>query len=383
MMGPYVPPGHAPPFQVVDDAHHGAWVIIVVALGLVLSLVSFSIRLYVRIALHPPFGKDDYILLGATIVAIIQAVLLFEACAKGFGTSMELLEKEDAKIVQILVNISDILYLLTLYTTKCCVVGIYLRLSPQKLHKRSSWGTLVLCTLWVVPAILILTIDCGFNHPWNIAGRQCPNLLKRWQFIVALDIATELILFALAVILLAGLFMPLKRKFTIAFAFIFRIPMIVFAILHIIYLHRAIGSPDPTLDAVPALIWAQVELNYALVACSVFCLRPFMAAVSTNYGTAGDSTLESSRDASRQKSEGSKTGDGSGNRDGYTRDGTVIGNEALAVGILHGGHGGAGNRRTMQSPADDIELVNQARRTEGGSTKMVIRKDVQYTVEYG
>jgi hypothetical protein len=67
MPGPYVPPGYSPPFQVVDDLHHGAWVIIVVALGLVLSLVSFLIRLYVRLALHPPFGKDDYVLLGATV----------------------------------------------------------------------------------------------------------------------------------------------------------------------------------------------------------------------------------------------------------------------------------------------------------------------------
>lgn len=67
-MGPSVPPGYSPPFQVVDDLHHGAWLIIVAALGLVLSLVSFLIRLYVRVALHPPFGKDDYVLLGATVL---------------------------------------------------------------------------------------------------------------------------------------------------------------------------------------------------------------------------------------------------------------------------------------------------------------------------
>lgn len=67
MSGPYVPPGQSPPFQVVDDLHHGAWIIITGALGLVVSLVSFFIRLYVRIALHPPFAFDDYLLLGATV----------------------------------------------------------------------------------------------------------------------------------------------------------------------------------------------------------------------------------------------------------------------------------------------------------------------------
>lgn len=66
-MGPYVPPGQSPPFQVVDDLHHGAWIIITAALGLVVSLVCLLIRLYVRLALSPPFAYDDYVLLGATV----------------------------------------------------------------------------------------------------------------------------------------------------------------------------------------------------------------------------------------------------------------------------------------------------------------------------
>lgn len=66
-MGPYVPPGQSPPFQVVDDLHHGAWIIITAALGLVVSLVCLFIRVYVRLALCPPFASDDYVLLGATV----------------------------------------------------------------------------------------------------------------------------------------------------------------------------------------------------------------------------------------------------------------------------------------------------------------------------
>ncbi|EAA64876.1 hypothetical protein AN2044.2 [Aspergillus nidulans FGSC A4] len=383
MPGPYVPPGYSPPFQVVDDLHHGAWVIIVVALGLVLSLVSFLIRLYVRLALHPPLGKDDYVLLGATIIAVVQATLIFEACAKGLGTSIDLLDEGDVNIIQVLIITSDILYLITLYTTKCCVVGIYLRLTPQKTHNRASWATLLLCTLWVVPAILILSVNCGLNRPWKGTGGQCENL-----FIVALDITTELILFGLAVFLLAGLFMPVKRKFTIAFAFIFRLPMIVFAILHIYYLHQSLTSPDPTLDAVPSLIWGQVELNYALVACSVFCMRPFIAAVSTNYGRGGDSTLESSRDKSSGSNSKSTGGSGGGSKGGTE----TIGNETAMLGNSDRRAGTArakverGNGMIGRGSAgtDEIELVDwtQGRRWSEGSGKMIIRKDVQYTVEF-
>ena len=45
-------------------------------------------------------------------------------------------------------------------------------------------------------------------------------------------------------------------------------------------------------QAVNPVLWMLVEANYALIACSVFCLRPFMAAVHTNCGVASGSNLE-------------------------------------------------------------------------------------------
>jgi hypothetical protein len=47
---------------------------------------------------------------------------------------------------------------------------------------------------------------------------------KRWQFIAAVDVITELLLFVLAIVLLKGLFMSMRRKLAIGFAFIFRFP---------------------------------------------------------------------------------------------------------------------------------------------------------------
>ncbi|CAG8910219.1 unnamed protein product [Penicillium egyptiacum] len=331
-MGPYVPPGQSPPFEVVDDLHHGAWVIITAALGLVVSLVCFLIRLYVRLMLIPPFARDDWVLLGATAVAVVQSSLIFYACSRGFGTSISLLK--DGRLDQIqavscrsispyfvpmdqteqrpkLIATSDIIALIIIYLSKCCVVAIYLRLTPQKPHNRASWATLALCTAWVIPAIFIVLVNCELNTPWRSDGGECSDLYIRWQFIAAVDVITELLLFLLAVILLKGLFMSVSRKLAVGFAFIFRFPLIIFSLIHISSLHTSLNSKDTTLAAVKPTIWMQVELHYALVACSVFCLRPFMAAVSTNYGTAGDSTLESSSRSNGTK-ESSKSGSGSG-----------------------------------------------------------------------
>ncbi|GFF23535.1 hypothetical protein IFM58399_00326 [Aspergillus lentulus] len=397
-MGPYVPPGQSPPFQVVDDLHHGAWIIITAAFGLVVSLVCLLIRVYVRLALSPPFAYDDYVLLGATVVAIAQSTLIFVAVSQGFGTSINLLAQEQVNRIQTLVTISDILYLITIYVSKCCVVGIYLRLTPQKTHNQISWATLILCTLWIIPSALILAVNCEMNRPWKTSGGQCRNLLQRWEFITAMDIVTELILFALAVTLLQGLFMPLKRKLQIGSAFLFRLPLIMFTIFHIYTLKGHYHAPDPTLSVVTSKIWSQVELNYALVACSVFCLRPFMAAVSTNYGTAGDSNLKSSFGSSSRTPKDNSSGSGS-----KSRIGPLGGEERRtwrsrlwerrAAKNGHAGDlekclatGGLGTEDSTIAPlSPPIELVERKGLTSAGSdgtTKMIIRKDVQYSVEY-
>lgn len=51
-----------------------------------------------------------------------------------------------------------------------------------------------------------------------------PAQYTRWQFIAAVDVITEVVLFFLAIVLLKGLFMSIRRKLAVGFAFIFRFP---------------------------------------------------------------------------------------------------------------------------------------------------------------
>lgn len=88
-----------------------------------------------------------------------------------------------------LVATSDIFALIILYLSKCCVIAIYLRLTPQKPHNRASWATLALCTAWLIPAIFILLINCELNRPWRIRGGQCRNLVSHSSSILVLALS--------------------------------------------------------------------------------------------------------------------------------------------------------------------------------------------------
>ena len=63
----FTPSGQAPPAEVVDATHHGAWIIIPTAIGLTLLLVSLLIRFYVRVAVAPLSGLGDIVLVVAAV----------------------------------------------------------------------------------------------------------------------------------------------------------------------------------------------------------------------------------------------------------------------------------------------------------------------------
>ena len=63
----HVPDGYYPPFAVVSDTDHGAYIIIAVSLGITLVLISSFIRAFIRISFAQRAGLDDAFLAAATV----------------------------------------------------------------------------------------------------------------------------------------------------------------------------------------------------------------------------------------------------------------------------------------------------------------------------
>ena len=74
MAPPAVPSGQSPPVEVINPTHHGAWIVIATALGLVLGFACIFIRSYVRIVITPPFARDDYIHVASMVRRMVKIV---------------------------------------------------------------------------------------------------------------------------------------------------------------------------------------------------------------------------------------------------------------------------------------------------------------------
>lgn len=123
---------------------------------------------------------------------------------------------------------------------------------------------------------------------------------------ISFDICTEVVLFLTAIYMVQGLQLALRKKMVVAFAFGLRLPSVIplsleppqakahltkelsriiaAAALRLYYQGIELASADPSIEGVLTTVCAEIELCYGVVATTIPCLRPFMFALSTNYG---------------------------------------------------------------------------------------------------
>ncbi|GBF62002.1 hypothetical protein TMEN_4526 [Trichophyton mentagrophytes] len=294
-------PYQSPPLLPLDPTHRGSLVVIAGAIAGAVTLTGLLIRLYIHLAINPHYGRDDYFLLGSAFVALCQSILIFVSVSKGFGTSADLIDHDNLVTLRRAFFSSEILYLVTLYLAKCCVICIFLKLTPKKTHNRATLGTLVYCTLWVIGSIMAVGIRSGILDTHTVRAvsvSYCKLKLVKWQFIVSFDVLSEVIIFLLAVHLIRELQMRFRTKLVVLSAFAARLPIIALAIVRLHTLDICGEQTNLTLDLIDSSVWTQISLNYNVIACTIFALKPFTAAVSTNYGTAGDQSLQNSKNNS-------------------------------------------------------------------------------------
>ncbi|GLA43071.1 hypothetical protein AnigIFM63309_011810 [Aspergillus niger] len=304
--------------------------------------------------------------------------------AKGFGTSIRLLSSDQVVKVQRTTAATDTLFLITVFLSKCCVLGMLSRLTPQRIHHFILYGVLGLSICWVLSSVLIILVNCELNRPWARPIDHCTGLFQKWEYIGVMDSIIELMLFLFSILLVKSLQMPTTRKLVVLSSFAVRLPLLVFTSLHLYHLQKYAYSMNPTLDIIDGYVWTQMGMNYALIVCTSFCLAPFMRAISVTYGNAGEVTLGTS--SARSKS-GKYARDVSKQSQSYVLQSMDNQEEA--------GHGMSNPRHSQPTFVPEhyggmlsTTAYDGSSRTDGDSvassesTKMIIKKDVEYTVTH-
>ncbi|KAG8160714.1 hypothetical protein KVR01_008978 [Diaporthe batatas] len=280
-------PGQSPPLANLTDTDKCAIVVIAAALCLAFSVFSMAIRAFVRQYFHRPasdLGWDDMASITSMATMIVQSAFVFVQVRNGLGNTIHGLSAQDVVSWQQSAFICDLLYIFILWLTKCSVVFLFIRLTPDSRHVNASYVVLGLSTILMFISELLVAIRCDEPQPWIVIGVECRDLIIRWQAITAFDVVVELLLFGISLYMLHGLNFRTTKKLIVLSAFALRLPVIIPAIFRLHWLEVQYKSLDPTLDGVLASVFTQIQLSFAIFATTSPILRTFMTALNTHYG---------------------------------------------------------------------------------------------------
>ncbi|KMP00311.1 hypothetical protein CIHG_02283 [Coccidioides immitis H538.4] len=253
---PSLPEGVLDPLTANNHKDRGGLIIVVSSISLSVALILLVIRTYIQI-IRRTIKLDDILLLAATLIYCIQSSFVFLQVHHGWA---------------------DILYIFTLYISKCSGSFFYLRISPGRILLFAVWTVVSIATIWTVSSLLLVSLRCDTDDPWIDITAKCSILLRRWEIIGGLDMFIELVTAATSVILVHDIQISRRQKLQIILALSSRIVVFVPAILRLHYLRQQFYSTDPTYDGTYTTICAQIQLGYLLVANTIPCLKPFIAA---------------------------------------------------------------------------------------------------------
>ncbi|MCJ1231161.1 hypothetical protein MMC12_007837 [Toensbergia leucococca] len=288
---------------------------VVISLCFTYALCIFGMRLWMRRNLY---GLDDLIALIATVssaqddrpvfppdrsnlwltatfqvLAVAQYATQYLALAVGLGRSSQYLET-DSKL-STLNNASFagvILFLLTLYASKCGAIALTSRFAQPGRHTMAVYCVFGLCIVLGLASVMEVTIGCGVTsaYYWDLSAKagHCSSQYTRWKVATAFDVATEIIILVLPVPFIWILQMPTTKKIVVLLTFSIRLPVLALSITRNYYIHSILSAPDPGLASNNVIIFQTIEMTVSLAAATLMTLRPFTKDFNTGFGLGGD-----------------------------------------------------------------------------------------------
>ncbi|KAH7233847.1 uncharacterized protein BKA55DRAFT_580350 [Fusarium redolens] len=255
--------------------------IVGIAVGFVVALgIIILLRLYARLILLGVAGPDDWTILAATGIAIIDAVSTAMEAKYGMGRHKEAVSPEDNMEQLKYLYVAILHYNVGMNIVKISFLFQYRRIfQSSRVHKVCFW-VIIGVILWACVQATLLGTSClpiSILVP-STAG-WCLDTLPIWYFSSAMSIATDILIFCIPLPSVLKLQLPMKQKVMVILIFCLGFFVCIISVYRMCTLREAVFSDDPPWNGAGAAIWSVIELNCAIICASLPTLRPLIAKV--------------------------------------------------------------------------------------------------------
>ncbi|KAK3660824.1 hypothetical protein LTR56_000582 [Elasticomyces elasticus] len=305
-------PGQSPPFAVITEDDQRGVVYITSGLALATALVCLVVRAYVRMGLGQAVGKDDYAIVASFLFMIAQSIALFAATANGLGETSTSVKRGQEESMQKALLAVDVLYILTLWSSRCSSVLFFERLSRGTRHELVWTGMLGGTAVLGTASVFTVVMRCNMSNAWLFIDQHCTGLLDRWIAVTVFDILFEIVLFSHPAYMVANLQMARKTKVNVIGAFAGRLLIIIPLALHLSTVRSFYswtnGAIVSSYDTAAPFIYTQITLALSIIMPTIPMLQPFLQATATTFGMVSGMATNSYGEGGSKQSRGiSKT----------------------------------------------------------------------------
>lgn len=155
-----------------------AYVVITTITAVIWSLLTLCVRIFLRLKVNGPFGRDDAACAIATGVGILHSTLTLVQIRFGLGKRANDLSEWTIGWAQFLAWVCNMLYVLVLAFSILSVCFLIARLIKIQRKVWIAYGIAMATGLWAVCSIFCFAFSCRLPRPWIFARpRHCIGLV--------------------------------------------------------------------------------------------------------------------------------------------------------------------------------------------------------------
>ncbi|KAF9252387.1 hypothetical protein LCP9604111_2383 [Penicillium roqueforti] len=266
-------------FQTRSDVENRGPILLIIN-GTVTGLAALivGLRTISRIFIVKMFGLDDWIMVTATVLAIVNVVVAGLGVRYGTGKHKWDLVKADVLPSAKIRYVTHIIYTLISGLIKVSICLLYLRVFPN--IRVICLGTIALVTAMSVAIILATIFQCtpvnAVFDEQKYEHHTCFASIPFWYAGAALSLVTDIWILLLPLRTVLGLHLKTSKKFAVAALLSLGSFACIASIVRIVYIVKLYQSSDPSWDTFGISISSGIEIAVAIIAASIPATNPIM-----------------------------------------------------------------------------------------------------------
>ncbi|KAF4548240.1 Hypothetical protein D9617_30g011450 [Elsinoe fawcettii] len=276
-----IPPAQRAAFEIKYFNLEPDWFIILTSILIVLVTICLSLRVYVRGFLIRAFGKDDWVLITAYIIFLVDA---------GIYLAIGIIQKNEGLVrplrtLHMLALGSILTYLVDQVFIKIALGYFFLRVVNPGWQKWTIKGAVIVYVLYSSVFTVVVLFSCGLPTPEHFASGKCIDWntqLGPMNYVGAsLNAIVDWILTLVPIYVVFKVNMSRKEKISVSILMMLGLTGSIVSVIRIPYVSGVAPTEDLSFftKVIPLSLCSIAENGIGIMAISLAALRPLYARI--------------------------------------------------------------------------------------------------------